>query len=152
MRNCPQCAKKGRKISALTLASHVQPGRLREIENRDNWLLCLSPTCPTIYFHEERVVGANEVKVLPFHKATSSDRIVCFCFEHRACEIREEVLAKGHSTIRDSVRDACRAGLDDCERNNPQGRCCLGNIGLVVKDAESSTQSSSSRSEPCCNS
>ena len=152
MRNCPQCAKKGRKISALTLASHVQPGRLREIENRDNWLLCLSPTCPTIYFHEERVVGANEVKVLPFHKATSSDRIVCFCFEHRACEIREEVLAKGHSTIRDSVRDACRAGLDDCERNNPQGRCCLGNIGLVVKDAESSTQSASSRSEPCCNS
>ena len=43
--------------------------------------------------------------------------------------------AHGVPTIRDSIRAACKAGRDNCERKNPQGRCCLGNVGLVLKSA-----------------
>ena len=136
MTNCPRCDQRGRKISALTLSSHVLPERLTEIEGYENWTLCLAATCPVIYFREKDMVGPSEVKTLPFHKHTSPDRIVCFCFDHRADSIREEILSQGSSTAQASIKAACKLGKDDCERKNPQGRCCLGNVGIVIKDAQ----------------
>ena len=135
MSNCPKCEQRGRKISSRTLSSHVVPDRLEAIEEREYWSMCLSPVCSAVYFREAEVVSRSQVRMLPFHKNEAPDRLVCFYFDHRANEIHEEVLAQGQSGVQAEIKAACRSGRDDCERKNPQGRCCLGNVGLVIKDA-----------------
>ncbi len=60
---------------------------------------------------------------------------LCWCFEHTHDAIRDEVLATGKSAIGDSVRARIKAGECDCERLNPTGRCCLGDIATVVQAA-----------------
>jgi RimJ/RimL family protein N-acetyltransferase len=63
----------------------------------------------------------------------NDDPLVCFCFEHRATDLRRDALAHGRSLIRDEIRAACKAGLGDCANKNPSGRCCLAQVGAVVK-------------------
>ncbi len=60
---------------------------------------------------------------------------VCWCFEHTRDAIRDEVAATGSSAISDSVRARIKVGECDCERLNPTGRCCLGDISRVVRAA-----------------
>ena len=136
VRVCPRCGDRGRKISELTLVSHVLPTRLKDVGERDGWSICLSSDCLAIYFKEQKVVSSFEVKELPFHKNTAPDRLVCFCFEHGEHEIREEILTQDRSNIQALIKDACKSGQDDCERKNPQGRCCLGNVGRVIKKVQ----------------
>ena len=135
MNDCPQCETRGRVIKRVTLESQVVDDRLDAIGDRDDWRLCLSATCDVIYFRDDEIVVRGETRAAPFHKSEDPDRLVCFCFEHSVAEVEADARANGNSTIRDTIKAACKAGEDDCERINPQGRCCLGNVGLVVKRA-----------------
>jgi len=83
------------------------------------------------------VVNLGETRRVPFHKSRDENRLVCFCFKHSVATIKADVEKNNESTIRTSIKAQCKEGLDDCERRNPQGRCCLGHVGQVVKQATS---------------
>ncbi len=135
MKRCPQCEAEGRSVSRTTLEAQVVPARLAATTDVDAWALCLTATCEVVYFHDEDAVVLGETRALPFHKATHAERLVCFCFEHSVADVEADVAANAASTMQTSIKEKCRAGEDDCERKNPQGRCCLGNVALVVKQA-----------------
>jgi copper chaperone CopZ len=135
MNRCPRCEAKGRAIDPVTLEAQVLPDRLAGLPVYDGWRLCTSEGCEVVYFRGDKEVVLGETRAVPFHKSEDPKRLVCFCFEHSVAELEADVEANGVSTIQASIKAACAAGQDDCERKNPQGRCCLGNVGLVVNRA-----------------
>jgi hypothetical protein len=121
-------------VSARTIAHHA-PARAHAAEG---WQLCPSgPECAVVYFRGEEVVTLADIRAAPYHKGSGADRTVCFCFGHTERAVADEVARTGRSAIAEAVRDACREGRGDCERENPLGRCCLGDVGRIVDGAES---------------
>ncbi|GAB4407287.1 MAG: hypothetical protein Fur0044_00080 [Anaerolineae bacterium] len=59
--------------------------------------------------------------------------LVCYCFRHSPATIRAEWLATDSSTVIEEINNGIKAGQCACEIRNPQGSCCLGNVGSVVK-------------------
>jgi len=145
---CPRCAARGRSIHAATIEAQIVPTRLAELHDHEGWRLCTSSECEVVYFRAQETIGLDGVQAVPFHKGDAPDRTVCFCFEHTVAEVEADLAQHGRSTIRESVMTACKAGLEDCERKNPQGRCCLGNLGEVV--AEASVEPAAVVSDGCC--
>ena len=135
MNLCPGCEAKGRTIKPVTLQGQVVPPRLDQLGEHDGWRLCTSESCEVVYFRDDEVVVLGETRGVPFHKSEDPQRFVCFCFEHSVADVEADVAENGTSTIQVSIKAECKAGRDDCKRKNPQGRCCLGNVGQVVKRA-----------------
>lgn len=135
MTPCPRCEAKGRAIESVTLEAQVVPDRLAQLAEHESWRLCTSDSCEVVYFRDNEVVVLGETRGVPFHKSKDPQRLVCFCFGHSVAELEADVAANKTSTIQASIKDECKAGRDDCQRKNPQGRCCLGNVGQVVKQA-----------------
>jgi hypothetical protein len=120
-------------VSATTVAHHAAS----RTADPAGWHLCpTGPECPVAYFRGEDVVTVEELRAAPTHKGSAPDRVVCFCFGHTAREVADEVARTGRSAIQVAVREACRAGRTDCERENPRGGCCLGEMGKVVEAKE----------------
>lgn len=130
--SCPSCLRNALRVSAVTVSEHS----LRELGRSagdEGWWLCKTLECPVGYFEPEgRVLRVDQMKSRPFSKAVGEGRLVCFCFEHTVADLKRDVEQRGRSTIRESIVAACREGRDDCERKNPQGRCCLGDVGAVL--------------------
>lgn len=133
---CPSCAQQGRKVELVTLRSlltDAAKARLADAPMR----FCRTPGCDVVYFDEPQaqVFGTADVRVEVFQKSSSPERLVCYCFDHSVASIRDEVAETGTSTVPESIAAKCKAGLDQCEVNNPQGSCCLGNVRKVLKEA-----------------
>lgn len=142
MNICPLCGSKTRSIEPVTLLAQVVAERLDSIDEQLGWALCMSGVCEVVYFRGADTVLLGQTRAAPFHKSDDPARLVCFCFEHSVAGVEADAREHGRSTIQASIKAACKAGGDDCARKNPQGRCCLGNVGWVVKrvavDAEHS--------------
>jgi copper chaperone CopZ len=119
------------------------------LETPEGWSLCLGAACDVVYFRGVETVTLSEVRARPFHKSEDPARLVCFCFGHSARAVVEDVRTHGTSTIRAAIKRACKAGRDDCEHTNPQGRCCLGNVGQLLATVPSGTpDANTERSAP----
>ena len=150
MNKCPTCGSQGRRVEAVTLEAHVAPARLDQIADRDGWRICTSAQCEVVYFRDAETVPMQATLAVPFHKSDAPDRLVCFCFGHTVSEVQAEVREHGTSSIQESIKAACKEGRDDCERKNPQGRCCLGNVGAVVKAAGEAGARPTAAPIACC--
>ena len=119
-----------------TVLKHVKalrlPGQTREAE----FSFCADGRCPVVFFsvRGDRLT-VDDVTSLVFQKSEDARRLVCYCFEHSVREVEEDALLHGKSTIAAQIRENCRAGLDDCRVENPQGACCLGNVMAVARHA-----------------
>ncbi len=100
----------GRVVADETIRAILRPG------HADNLLLverrfCKTPRCAVLYY------GAD-------------GRVV----EKGAASVR--VGETGESTIPDRIDAEIRAGRCACERKNPSGACCLGDVRKAVKEAK----------------
>lgn len=51
-----------------------------------------------------------------------TDELICYCFNHTARAIRDEVLETGRSRIMERIIAAKKEGGCRCEDTNPKGR------------------------------
>lgn len=132
---CPLDGNPGKKVSALTLRSLLQPERAGGIWGRE-WFYCDRPDCEAVYFSPDgTVLGKDALKVRIGQKEKKAPRPVCYCFGHTVEEIEDEVAKTGSSRAPDEIVEKCRQGLDRCEETNPKGSCCQGDVRKVVKEA-----------------
>lgn len=129
---CPICGKTGRKVTAVTLDHHLAaPVRIRF---GDEALFCLNPSCEVVYSNPEGKIVHKGETVLPVTIKDPGDEVyVCYCFEHTRGDIRRDLKEKGHTDITDQIKKGVQEGRCDCERKNPQGACCLGNVAVAIK-------------------
>ncbi len=69
-------------------------------------------------------------------KAVPIKDMVCYCFQHTKQNIRDDYLTHRESTIEKDVRQKVKDKLCSCEKLNPKGSCCLGDIRKVIKGVE----------------
>lgn len=131
---CPRCGTKGKKVERLTLMALLRPearGRIADAAHR----ICLAAACDVVYFGVSDRFTRDDVNVRVGEKETAPDRLVCYCFDHTPAKIEEEIRETGRTTLADRITAEVAAGRCACEVTNPQGTCCLGNVGRAVKEA-----------------
>lgn len=62
--------------------------------------------------------------------------ILCYCFGYGPDHLRADLRRNGASTILEGITAELRAGNCDCERLNPSGRCCLGEVRRACKSLQ----------------
>lgn len=145
---CPSCSSKGRKLSLRTLLAFAKQEDLRQLNTQSQWYLCTSSDCQIGYFSSNETISTASMLEVPFHKGTSLQRKVCFCFGYSVKDLDEDIRTKGVSSIEPSIREACQKGLQSCETLNPQGRCCLGNINSILRNYRDGGDPN--KDEGCC--
>ena len=130
---CPVCGNAGRKVTTLTLDQHV-PARLRTSIGPDA-TFCLNPECEVIYCNpQDFVIKRGETLAPVTIKDPSDEVLVCYCFEHCRGDLRRDIVKTGTTDIPQRITAEVKAGHCDCERKNPQGACCLGNVAAAINE------------------
>ncbi|MDD5615713.1 MAG: hypothetical protein PHH85_05875 [Candidatus Methanoperedens sp.] len=133
--SCKECGNKGKPVSEITLKSLVKEPVIETIESLDGFCFCETPTCGVVYFNNEQqaYLHKEDVKVRVGIKETESPIPVCYCFGWTQEKIFEQIKQQGKSTAVKEISAKVKAGECECERKNPSGRCCLGEVTKVVK-------------------
>ncbi len=133
---CPRCGAVGKVIGDETVRAILKPGQaegLLAVERR----FCRTPSCAVLYYGADgRVVEKSAASVRIGVKETEDPIPLCYCFEFTRAHVRREVAETGDSTIPDRIDAEIRAGRCACERKNPSGACCLGDVRKAVKEAK----------------
>ncbi len=132
---CPECGGRGQSVERLTLKALLCPDALARLDV-GGYRFCPTPTCGVVYFSEgaASVYHQPDLKVRVGRKETEGPIPLCYCFGHTLASVREEVMRTGHSTAMQSITTHIQAGRCGCDVNNPRGKCCLGDVGRVVKE------------------
>lgn len=133
--HCPACGKKGKPVGIETVKAMLAV-TLHEIQPDRTYLFCRTPNCDVVYFAddgEQRFTEAQLCAHVHQKHFDADDVFVCYCFRHTLGSIRAELLATGQSTVVETVTQGTKLHKCACELRNPQGSCCLGNIGAAVK-------------------
>ncbi len=132
---CPRCGAVGKVVGDETIRAILKPGhteRLLAVERR----FCKTPHCAVLYYGADgRLVEKDAASVRVGVKETEDPVPLCYCFEFTRAQVRREVAETGDSTIPDRIDAEIRAGRCSCERKNPSGTCCLGEVRKAVKAA-----------------
>ena len=132
---CPVCGNAGRKVSTVTLENHLR-APLREKMGNDV-TFCLNPACEVVYCNPAGDVAKKGETVLPVTLKDPGDEVhVCYCFDFKRGDLRRDLREKGKTDIPQEIRKGIDEGRCDCERKNPQGACCLGNVTKAVRSIQ----------------
>jgi len=130
---CPLCGNPGRKVTAVTLDQHV-PAPLRAAIGNDA-AFCLNQTCAVVYCNPQgTTVRKGQTLSAVTQKDPGDGVLVCYCFGFKRGDLRKDIAESGQTDIPARIRQGIADGRCDCERKNPQGACCLGNIAGVVNE------------------
>lgn len=131
-RPCPACGVIGHPVSSLTLENHLT--RERQVEFGPQGSFCANPACAVVYFNPNGKTVSRSQAVRPVTVKDQGEEVpVCYCFEFKRGDLRRDLEQKGTTAIPDEIKKGIKDGRCDCERKNPQGTCCLGNVAATVK-------------------
>lgn len=135
--DCPVSNTSSKKVQLRTVRSLVRGDsrwRLQDVQ----YYYCDDHACPVVYFSNEDVpyFTTSDLNVKVFAKDTRDDVPVCYCFEWTRGRIRAEIREIGRSSAATEIACQVKAGLCACDVKNPKGRCCLGDVNGVVKEAQ----------------
>lgn len=136
---CPECGEEGKAVERITLESLLrEPAR---IQDAPYWF-CRTRECPVVYFSENgSLFRKPDLRVRVGLKETEDPIPVCYCFGWDRERIWKEIRETGKSTAVESITREVKAGRCFCERSNPEGTCCLGNVSRWVKEGLKEIQS-----------
>lgn len=125
---CPTCGATGRSVKLVTLKALLRPTALATLDPNRIYRFCPHSGCEVVYFFGPCVYVQADVKVPVFQKDQATDTPVCYCFGLTRGDLKTATLRGRTETISSAIQAHIKAGRCGCEVNNPQGKCCLGNI------------------------
>ena len=134
---CPTNGKVGKSIDNLTLkAMLARPlTDLRAVDYR----FCKDADCPTVYYSVDGLQLFTEAdlreRVYQKHPL-DKDIFVCYCFRHTLGNILSEGTSADPAAILADINHGIKNGQCACDIRNPQGSCCLGNVRMVIGNAQ----------------
>ena len=127
---CPIAAAPTLPVDFDTVRQHTTSPDLPEVD----FGFCDVASCDVVYVGGDgTLIRKEQLRTRVGIKETEDPIPVCYCFEFTATQIAEDVRQHGRSTIRDYIQEQVRAGRCRCKTTNPAGRCCLGNVGRVIR-------------------
>lgn len=110
----------------------LKPERFDQV-GESQYRFCASPDCPVVYFSRERSFTTGDLRTRVGLKEKDGPIPLCYCFGFYEQDVREEIEAKGNTTIPQRISALIREQMCACEERNPSGACCLGEVNKVVK-------------------
>ncbi len=132
--SCPSCGQKGKKVDTQTVKALINVS-LEAVNETTTYRFCRTADCAVVYYDEtaEFFTEAQLRERVHQKHPQAEDVLVCYCYQHTPGSIRAEVRAQGKTDVVERVTAGTKAGTCACDIRNPQGSCCLGNVGKVVK-------------------
>lgn len=132
---CPQCGVLGKSVTRITVGALLKPEYRSRIPTQEAFCFCRTAHCDVVYFRPgEALFRTKDLTVKVGLKAPDDVTApACYCFGWTPEKIRTELAATGKSTVADQITAQVKAGNCHCETTNPQGSCCLGDVGAVVR-------------------
>lgn len=132
---CPRCAAQGKPVKRVTLESLLKSDALSRAGSAI-YHFCPNERCDVVYFGEkgDPIFSTADLKVRVGIKEAAAPRPLCYCFNHSAEEIDEQIRLTGNTTVLDDIKTRMKEACW-CETKNPQGSCCLASVTRYVKAA-----------------
>ena len=158
---CPLSGTLSNKALFETLDNLIVHDKRHLISKDVLYYYCSEPDCPVVYFssparpsgphsrtghwsggparhwsggEEVSVFEKSDLSVRVFSKDSSEDVNVCYCFDWTRKRLTDQIRTNGSSTAFDEIKEEVEAGNCDCERKNPKGVCCLGDVQNFLKE------------------
>ncbi len=136
-RPCPECDNLGECVSNLTVCSLTKKEFKSDIERKgsDDFNICMTPECKTVYYNDKRTIKTNELKT-PFHVKNDSEmHMVCYCLKIDKNDIIDAVHNRKLTGMKDIMKAIRSEPPCVCEKNNPTGLCCDEAFNDIIKEA-----------------
>jgi hypothetical protein len=139
---CPECNAPGKSVQRVTLGALLKPEPRARIPKQEAFFFCRTTDCQAVYFQPGTVLFREDDLTVRVHQKESGNPAVpvCYCFGWTPQRIGEEIERTGKSTAVQHITAQVHAGNCYCEVTNPQGSCCLGNVGAAVKRITASSR------------
>ena len=126
---CPACGGAGKPVQPATMKALLDP-RLAATVDAGTWRFCEGPACLVVYFNPAtgQTFQKAQLKVRVGIKETEAPRPLCYCFGHSLESLQAEWETTGRLDSVDAIRAAVKEGRCQCDRLNPSGACCLGDV------------------------
>ncbi|CAM4094468.1 putative iron-sulfur cluster-binding metallochaperone [Deinococcus marmoris] len=138
--SCPVSGTRGKAVPLITLKALLTPLALARLTPEDTFRFCPDPTCDVVYFNAAQICRTEDLKVLVFQKDQAPGVPVCYCFGHTRADLSAAAASGTGQALETSIRAHIQAGRCGCEVNNPQGRCCLGNVVALLRTLDRQEQ------------
>ncbi len=129
---CPQCKGKGKKVEVRTLYYMVQGKFQKRVVHDKSYYFCPTSNCSIVYYSKDDIFTEDKIRVKVGQKENQNPQL-CYCFNFFSSDVIEDIQLNGKSTIIDFIKQKVQEKACACEIMNPQGTCCLGAIGKVIK-------------------
>lgn len=156
--SCHVCGELGKSVQLFTVRSLIKEQFLEAVGEAE-YFFCSNPNCGVVYYSfAKEVIRKHQIKTRVGLKEKEAPRSVCYCFGYTIENIHDEIRETGRSTVEKEISNKIQSGLCHCEDANPEGRCCLGNVSIAVKEAFSSAKKNDSQRDSvemlynCCKS
>ncbi len=143
---CPACGQRAKKVQRITMEHLLRPAATAQM-GATQYYFCKTATCPVVYFPYQAGAAAFEkadLRVRVGLKETEDPIPICYCFDVTQERIRDEIRETGTSKVANRIKAEVQAGRCACERKNPSGQCCLGNVILAIQGELKAIQVSAS--------
>lgn len=134
---CPSCGQKGKTVDTQIVKAMLAIS-LEAIQPSATYRFCRTESCPVVYYGNKtgQFFTEDHLRERVHQKHPMADDVnVCYCFNHSPGSIRAE-FERGVTDVVARVTEGTKTGQCACDIRNPQGSCCLGNVGKVIKQVE----------------
>lgn len=129
---CPACGLPGRPVQGVTLDHHLDPALRARLGYPAGF--CPNPACGIVYFSGRGTVQKGETLLPVTQKDPGDDVHICYCFGIKRSDLRGQLAAGGSTDIPERIRRGISAVGCSCEKLNPGGACCLGEIAAEIQE------------------
>lgn len=130
---CKECGRLGKSIKRTTLEHLLIQEKIAPIQDVQ-YFFCLTSDCDIVYFSENANFYKADLKVRVGLKEREEPIPVCYCFNYTKKMILDDLIQNGYSTIKERITKEAKMGNCQCQIKNPEGSCCLANVGKIIKD------------------
>ena len=125
-----------KKVLHETLDNLIVHDKRDLIEADIQYYYCSDADCPVVYFSNEDVpvFEKSDLIVKVYSKDSAMDVNVCYCFDWTRKRLTDQLNTYGSSTAFDEITEEVKAGRCECEKKNPTGACCLGDISRYTAE------------------
>ncbi|HBP87641.1 MAG TPA: hypothetical protein PKK23_14700 [Nitrospirales bacterium] len=103
-----------------------------------SYYFCNAPDCDIVYVSEgeDHLVTKDMLIVRVGIKETEDPIPLCYCFGFERADVQEDIRRKNRTDIEIIIRQRVKAKECWCEKANPSGGCCLGEVTKAIKEAK----------------
>lgn len=133
---CPKCSQMGSSVEIITLRSLLHDKVQMNIIENAHYKYCKTSDCDVSYYFKNSYFKIKDLKVKATHKNQDLNVFVCYCFKYTRESILNDIKTNGGTNALKDIKKKMKNPGCFCEKSNPQGNCCLGNVTAWIKQVK----------------